>query len=360
MSVKVLHVAQSSEYGLARYLDMLLAAQQSDGWPVTMVGDPASELRPSVVARGIPWIDWVASRDPGRSVVDETRALREIVEGNDPDVVHLHSSKAGLVGRFAVRDKTPTIFQPHAWSFFAVSGPKKLAAIRWERYAAGHWTDTIVCGSQAEMDQGRAARIKPPVYRVVPNAVDTDRFSPAPRRHSDGPVVVCAARLAIAQKGQDVLLQAWPMVVAAVPGVRLVLVGEGPDRAMLEAAAGPSVEFAGGSDDMPSWFRQADLVVAPSRYETLSLSVLEALACGKSVVASDAVGMREAVGDAGAVVPIGDAESLATAMITRLRDPELAHDEGRRGRERVVARYGLPAWHSTMFEVTVVAASRKA
>lgn len=365
MALKVLHVAQSSEYGLGRYLADLLADQAAAGWQVALAGDPASTLRPHLDGLGIEWVDWTASRDPGPSVAREARALARLVRGVDPALVHLHSSKAGLAGRLALRRRRPTIFQPHAWSFFAVEGAKRGAAVLWERMGA-RWADVVVCGSEGERSEGAAVGVKPRLWEVVPNAVDVDRFAPADRWAArvavgvddDRPLVVCGARLAIGQKGQDVLLSAWPAVAAAVPDARLVFVGDGPDRAALERDAPPSVTFAGASNDMPNWFRAADLVVQPSRYETLSLSVLEALACERPVVATDAVGMREAVGDAGAIVPLEDAVALAAAVIDRLRDPTLAADEGRRGRARVVARYSRAAWREAMSRITIETAAR--
>jgi glycosyltransferase involved in cell wall biosynthesis len=346
--VKVLHVAQSSEYGLGRYLVDLVEDQRGFGWEVVLAGDPSSSVRPAVEATGARWVEWRASRDPGSSAAAEAWRLRAIVRAVDPDLVHLHSSKAGLAGRLALRRRRPTIFQPHAWSWLAVGGKKRMAAVGWERLGA-RWADVIVCGSEGERSAGAAAGVRPRQWRVIPNAVDTDRFSPDPSG-SEPALVVCAARLAIAQKGQDLLLAAWRRIVSAVPEARLALVGDGPDRGALEAqAAGlSSVEFVGAVDDVAPWFRRAAVVVQPSRYETLSLSVLEALACAKPVVATDAVGMREAIGDAGAVVPLEDEAALAAALVERLRDPALAAAEGARGRERVVARYSRSAWRDAM------------
>jgi glycosyltransferase involved in cell wall biosynthesis len=360
VGLTVLHVAQSSEYGLGRYLVDLVAAQRAEGWDASVAGDPAAAIRPAVEA----WKAWRASREPGPSTWAEARALRRIVDEVGPDVVHLHSSKAGLAGRVALRGRRPTIFQPHAWSFLAVHGATRVAAVTWERWAA-RWAAAVVCGSEAERAAGERAGIRAE-WRVVPNAVDVDRFSPGDQAEArrqlglplDPPLVVCAGRLAVAQKGQDVLLRAWPAVADRCPGARLVLVGDGPDRAGLEAQAPPSVAFAGEQDGMATWFRAADVVVQPSRYETLSLSVLEAMACGRPVVVSNAIGMREAVGDDGAVVPVGDADGLAAAVVMRLRDPALAAAEGRARRERAVARYSSAAWASELLVITRDVAAR--
>lgn len=354
MGLRVLHVSQSEGYGIGKYLEELTEAQRALGWEVTAA-------TPSPAGDG--WVRWAATRDPGPRALVEAAALARIVRRVNPDVVHLHSSKAGLAGRLAVRGRRPTIFQPHAWSFFASS-----AALRWERFGA-RWADVVLCVSEGERAEGEAAGIKPKQWRVVSNAVDTDRFAPgdsaaaraAVGLDGDGPVAVCVARLAVAQKGQDVLVKAWPAVAREVPGARLVLVGEGPDRAMLEAQAGQSVVFAGGADPavMPDWYRAADVIVQPSRYEGLALSVLEAMACGRPVVAGAAVGMAEAIGNGGAVVPVGDAQALAAALIERLRDPARATAEGERARERAVAHYGMGQWREAMAALTQEVAARR-
>jgi glycosyltransferase involved in cell wall biosynthesis len=364
VALSVLHVAQSSEYGLGRYLTDLVGDQVARGWQVRLAGDPASTVRNDVERAGAAWVPWAASREPGPSVVAEARALASIVSTARPDVVHLHSSKAGLAGRLALRGRRPTLFQPHAWSFYAVDGPRRHAARLWERVGA-RWAHLVICGSDGERDQGEAAGIRAR-WRVVPNAVDVDHFSPGAAAEAraalgiaaDARLVVCAARLAVAQKGQDLLVRAWPAVAAAEPGARLVLVGDGPDRELLERSAPPGVDFVGEQRDPLPWFRAADVVVQPSRYETLSLSVLEALACARPVVATDAVGMREAIGAAGAVVPLEDADALAAAVAHRLRHPEEARAEGEAGRSRVVERYSRRAWGERLADLTLeVAAS---
>jgi glycosyltransferase involved in cell wall biosynthesis len=360
----VLHVAQSSEYGLARYLASLLEDEQAAGWELVMAGDPASALVARIPA-GVRWVDWRASRDPGPSVAGEVRALARIVRSVEPDVVHLHSSKAGLAGRLALRFRSgggppPVIFQPHSWSWFAVDGWKRAASLRWERTGA-RWADVVLCCSESERAEGAAAGVRPRAWRVVTNAVDVDRFSPGPSAVVDpgGPLVVCTGRLTMRQKGQDVLLRAWPAVAAEVPTARLVFVGDGPDRAALsEMAQGMAgVSFSGEVPDVVPWLRAATVVAQPSRYEGLSLSVLEALACGKPVVATDAVGMREVIADAGAVVPLEDSAALAAALVARLQDPARVAAEGERARDRAVSHYSRTAWRESMLALTAEVAA---
>jgi glycosyltransferase involved in cell wall biosynthesis len=293
-------------------------------------------------------IAWDAARSPGGSVAGETRRLARIIRNYEPDVVHLHSAKAGLCGRLVLRGRTPTVFQPHVWSFQAVTGALRAAAIGWERRAA-RWTQALVCVSEAERRLGESKSVDAR-YRVIPNGVDLMRFEvPSEERRTavrerlglDGPVAVCVGRLS-RQKGQDALLDAWSQVRAEVPDASLTLVGSGPDEAGLRARHVDGVSFAGERDDVPEWLSAADVAVFPSRWEAMSLGTLEALAAGCSVVATDVPGAREAIGsDAGAIVPPGDTDALAAAVAARLADPVLAAGEGRAGRERATRSFDL-------------------
>lgn len=343
----VLHVTQPTIDGVANSVLELVADQVERGWTVA-VASPAD--RESFLAaldeRGAQHRVWRATRAPGPAGVAETARLARIVRQVDPEIVHLHSSKAGLAGRLAVRGRRPTVFQPHAWSFEAVGGLQRRAAVLWERTAA-RWTRAIVCVSEGERRRGEAHGIRGP-FRVIPNGVDLAAFSPADRSAArarlgltEAPLVVCVGRLS-PQKGQDVLLGAWPAVRARVPEARLALVGEGPERDRLQREAPPEVVFAGYRADVPDWLAAADVVAAPSRWEGMSLALLEAMAQGRSVVASDTAGAAEALGgEAGAVVPVGDREALADALAQRLLDPALAAAEGRAARARVERHYDL-------------------
>jgi glycosyltransferase involved in cell wall biosynthesis len=126
-----------------------------------------------------------------------------------------------------------------------------------------------------------------------------------------------------------------------VPEARLALVGGGslPDVAPLP----PGVVLAGDQPDVVPWLHAADLVVAPSRWEGMALGVLEAMASGRSVVATDVEGMGEAMGDAGAgaLVPPEDADALATAITSRLADPPRADAEGAAGRRRAERHFDV-------------------
>ena len=171
--------------------------------------------------------------------------------------------------------------------------------------------------------------------RVIHNAVDLDRFRAGTRDEglraalggADGEALALVPARLDVQKGHEHLLVA----ARETTGVRFLLAGDGPLRGRLEARAGElgvgdRVAFLGRRDDVPALLAASDLVVLPSLYEGLPLSLIEAMAARRPIVATDVGGTRELVRDGvdGLLVPSGDPAALARA-IARLRgDPGLA------------------------------------
>ncbi|MFE5487468.1 glycosyltransferase family 4 protein [Streptomyces sp. NPDC056527] len=345
-SFSVLHAVQSGDGGVARVVTDLVRAQLAAGWRVAVACPPDTPLAAAVQAEGAGLHAWRAGRDPGPRLVRETRDLARLIRTVGPALVHAHSAKAGLCARLALRGRIPTVYQPHAWSFEAVDGPVAAVALRWERLAA-RWTRRIICVSDAERRTGEEAGVRA-AWSVIHNGVDVTRFAAdaaddiadAP---TGGPLVVCVGRLC-RQKGQDMLLDAWPAVLAEVPTARLVLVGDGPEGERLRAAAPDSVRFAGAVDDTAPWYRAADLVVLPSRWEGMALAPLEAMASGRPVVVSDVDGARESLPPGHeplCLVPPEDPAALAAAVGRLLGGPELRRTLGREAHEHVLSRFDV-------------------
>ena len=348
-SPTVLHVTQPTEAGVANCVLALIADQRARGWEVSLAAPLWGDLAREARELGASCHQWEAARTPGPATIPETRSLGRIIRRVEPSLVHLHSSKAGLAGRLAIRGRRATVFQPHAWSFEAVRGPVRAGSLLWERLAA-RWAGVVVCVSEAEAARGRAARVRAR-YRVVPNGVSLEAWSArSPHDRADarrklgldsGPLAVCVGRLT-RQKGQDLLLATWPRVRERVAEAGLVLVGAGPEEERIRALAGAGVELVGSRKDILDWYTAADVVVLPSRWEGMSLVPLEAMACSRSVVATDVSGAREAIGEnAGAVVPVDDLDALAEAVAERLGDQSRADAEGSAGRSRVEASFDI-------------------
>jgi glycosyltransferase involved in cell wall biosynthesis len=347
MTERVLHVSESTVGGIGVFIHDLALDQVARGYQPAVAVPDSGPLLDELVAGGVRVFRWNATAQPGPTVPRELAWLARIVGRFDPALMHLHSSKAGLAGRLLTRRRRPTVLQPHSWSFFAKEGRVRDATLLWERKAA-RWADVVLCVSDDERRLGQAEGVQAD-FRVLPNGIPLDRFPPpepgdrAAARTQLGlgsePIAICVGRLH-RQKNQEALLDVWPQVRASVPGARLVLLGDGPDRPQLEARAVDGVDLLGQTDDVRTWLAAASLVVQPSRWEGMSLSLLEALAAARSVVVTDVPGMSEVVvGGVGAVVPPSHPEALASAVAERLADPERADAEGDRGRRRVEAHH---------------------
>ncbi|MFF8971369.1 glycosyltransferase [Streptomyces sp. NPDC014995] len=349
---RVLHVTQPVDGGVARVVTDLVRAQHAAGFDVT-VACPDSGLGQVLRELGAYVRHWPATRSPGPSLPGEIRRLAHVVKAVRPDVVHAHSAKAGLAARLAVRGRIPTVFQPHAWSFEAVHGVTAAVATAWERWAA-RWTSRVVCVSRAEQARGQGAGVRAH-WRVIPNGIDPVRFHPtavaavrpdlAPLADLDPAalLVVCVGRLC-RQKGQDVLLEAWPSVLRRVPGARLALVGDGPQERPLRHRAPEGVLFTGAVTDVVPWYQAADLVVLPSRWEGMALAPLEAMACERPVVVTDVAGARESLPPGHTthcLVPPGRPGPLADALTRMLLDPLLRESIGAQGRRHVSAAHDV-------------------
>lgn len=358
--LSVLHAAQPTEAGVAGYVAGVAADQLARGWRVAVACPPGGQLAAALADRGIPRLHWPATRSPGPDTVPETRRLRRLISAVQPDVVHLHSAKAGLAGRLAVRGSRPTLFQPHGWSWLAARGPTAGGALAWERLAA-RWTDLLVCVGEGEAAHARRRRVGTH-HLVIRNGVDLANFRPfdAPARAAarnrlgidrDVPLAVCLGRVT-RQKGQDMLLAAWPRVRSSCPAAQLCIVGDGEALPALRAWAAPGVQFRPPVADPRCWYAAADVVVLPSRWEGLSLTLLEALASACSVVVADIPGLAEAVtAGAGVRVRAGDVGALASALARRLTEPDLRAAEGRAA-ARAARAFDLRYTHDQLATVT--------
>jgi len=361
MKRSVIHVLQPTDGGVPHYVAALARHQSDAGWRVEIAAPSSGPLREWLDDSDVGYLTWEARRDPGPSIAGEITGLRAILEASEARVVHLHSAKAGVAGRWAVKGHRPTVFQPHSWTFEAVPRPLRQVMTAWERLGA-RWSDRIVCVSDGEREAGRSAGIHAR-WAVVPNGVDLSKWQVPSASERDmararlqvapGPLVVSVGRVR-RQKGHDILLDAWPRVLEKVPDAQLVVVGDGPERGPLMQRAIRKVSFVGEIPDARDWVVAANLIALPSRYEGMSLAMLEAMASATSVVTTAVAGAREAMGsESGAIVAIEDRQALADAITTRLLDRELAAAEGRAGRARIERHHSFERTVEEMTEVYV-------
>ena len=223
----------------------------------------------------------------------------------------------------------------HMAAMHALTNP--LTAMIWRNAAAVVGNSTGLC---------QLARDFMPGLDVpeIPNGVDTERFSPAPRTASATPELLFVGRLST-QKGVSVLLDALALLPARW---HLRIVGDGPERASLTAQAArlgiaQRVTFHGWAqrEELPALYRAADVFVFPSLDEGMPNVVLEALASGLPIVATRIAGNDQLVlpGENGTLVPPGDPRAFAAALAPLLTDPAARQRMGARSRALATERY---------------------
>ena len=231
-------------------------------------------------------------------------AFRQALRAWHPDVVHLHATRAGLLGRLGAprAPRSVLVYSPHAFAFQATAPPLQAwLARRLERFLAGR-TAALVCVAQAERDLALAALGRTPAGRlvVIENGLEAqfrDRLLPRDGARAEWgiPPEECllgfAGRL-VPQKDLETLLRALALARPRLPRFRLAVCGNGPLETSLRALADAlgleaQITWRGFVADLPRRMAAFDLLALPSRYEGFSYTLLEALAAGVPVLATD-------------------------------------------------------------------------
>ena len=278
--------------------------------------------------------------------------VKKILKQEQFDVIHLHepmtptlplvvlrhaplSPRSIFVGTFHAYRESPHMGYEYAKPVF-------------ERFMAR--LDGRIAVSEATRDY--VSTYFPGDYRIIPNGIDAERFGdPALRpieRFDDGrPNILFVGRLE-KRKGFKYLLRAFVQVKKAVPEARLIVVGayDKEDKIPFVLYARRhrlrDVKFVGyvPEEELPRYYRTCDVFCAPSTgFESFGIVLLEAMAAGKPIVASDIAGYRTVLtdGEEGFLVPPEDEEALAVALIRLLRDPRLRRRMGEKGRVKALA-----------------------
>lgn len=269
--------------------------------------------------------------------------VRRFFEEQRFDIIHLHGSLAPTLPLVALRvSRAVNVFTFHA-SHDKSIGYALGRSLLLPYFRAIHGKIAV---SPAARDS--AAKYFPGEYRIIPNGVDVDFFNPAVEPISElnngRPKVLFLGRFE-PRKGLKYLLMALPEIVREVPEVQLVVVGTGllgyAYKGYLDKEVAGNVYWAGlvPGEDRPRYYRSCDVFCSPAiGYESFGIVLLEAMATGRPVVASDIVGYRSVMrdGEQGFLVPPRDPAALARAIVKLLKEPELRRRMGEAGRRRAL------------------------
>jgi glycosyltransferase involved in cell wall biosynthesis len=340
--------------------------QHAKGHEVTLISGPAMGPEGSLMER---------AKGGGYrvEVVDQMR--RAILPGKDystyrwlvrrlreirPDVVHTHSSKAGIIGRYAAaKAGVPAIVHTiHGLAFTASTSAVVNSFYKFMERRAAAVTTKIVTVADAMKEQSLAAEIgKSEQYVTVYSGMETGPFLNPPvgreevRRQlglrEDDVVVGTIARL-FHMKGHDDLLEMAPRLCGALPGLRFLWVGDGVLRGQFEEQIGrmglkDRFVFTGlvPPERIPELASAMDIVAHPSRREGLARAIVQGQLAGKPVVAYDVDGNREGFvdGESGYLIPAFDQKSFEKRLGELLADEGVRKPMGQKGREFAVGRF---------------------
>jgi glycosyltransferase involved in cell wall biosynthesis len=338
--VKVVHIHRVGGIGGSeRHLLTLLPALAERGIEPVFLGldNPAGEPEPFYRELGVERVRLPCPRDldPGLAwrVRHELRRLR-------PDVVHTHLVHADVYGALAAGG-VPLVSTKHNDDRF------RLGPFRYVERALARKAMRVIAITEA-LRRFCVDRVGLPAAKVEVVHYGLDEL-PRPWGESaevalpDGArVLLCVGRLA-EQKGVDVAVEALARIREREPAAVLVVLGEGPDRARLEALAGEGVYLPGRVGDVAAWYRRAELLVHPVRWEGFGLALLEAMLAGKPVVATRVSSAPEIVadGETGLLAPADDPAALAEAALALLADPTRAAAMGAAGLVRARAEFSV-------------------
>jgi glycosyltransferase involved in cell wall biosynthesis len=254
-------------------------------------------------------------------------ALVRVLRRERPDVLHAFLFYSYVVAApAAVVARVPVLVAGRrSLSGRMRENPVALALSR----IATRRADLVIANARAVAEDARRVECIPASKIVtVNNGITASAFDPIPAApvESEGPVILCVANL-IGYKGHRYLLRAAALLGERFIRCTVVLAGDGPERGRLEKLAcdlGVDARFLGQRGDVPALLARADVAVLPSLTEGMSNAVMEAMAAGKPVVATDVGGNRELLEGRGVLVPPADAQALADALASVLTDHEFA------------------------------------
>jgi len=360
--IKVLHViTRLVPGGAADGTLNLCRGLRESGFQVELAAAPDSKMAETVQKMGIPFHPIPEFRRDVNPFYDTWAffKLYKLIRSGGYQVVHTHTSKAGILGRLAARlAHTPVIVHAPRGSIFHPTFFSPL--VQWfftltERLAAP-WADKIIAMCQSEVRDYLDRRIAPKEkYTVIDSGIDLNRF-----RHAqvdiaekkqelglpkDSFVIGMIARLS-PEKGHLEALEAFLKVYKEIPDAFLLIVGEGELKEAIRQritrmGIGDRVVMTGYRTDIPEITRTLDVSFNPSLWDCSPRSILEAMVCGVPVVATTVGGIPEMVSneETGLLVPTGDVEAMALCTLRLRRDEGLRKRLTAKAAEKIKASF---------------------
>jgi glycosyltransferase involved in cell wall biosynthesis len=371
--MRVLHIISSGGMYGAEAVILNMSRTLNDGPHRSTLGvflnssNPNLQLHESATREGIE-----SHLIPCTGRLDRTaiRRIRELAVQTGADVVHAHGYKADLYVYFALRGSNlPLVSTCHTWynhdpkdRFFGVV----------DRFVLRSYGNIVAVSESVRQDL-LGAGVRADKISMIRNGIDLrtfDRASAVVKGElgwSDSPLIGLVGRLSM-EKGVDIFLTAAARVLDQLPDAKFVVVGDGPDRAKLEALIEKlgirgSVRMLGRRDDMPAVYASLDLMVSSSRREGLPIAILEGMASRLPLIATPVGAVPTVMFDdhTGVLVRAEDPELLATKIIELLQDDSQRERLGSAARKLVEEQFSaqrMTADYLNVYEAATVKAAK--
>lgn len=280
-----------------------------------------------------------------RSRLGKLQAFRRLVKELEPEIVHsyaFYTNFAAHWGAFGTKAAAiGAVRNAFEWSKEDAGALVGRLSARWPRYQ--------ICNSVAAAESGRQSRsfFSAKRYDVVRNGLDLDRFRPSAST-DDEPAAILGIGYLLPAKRWERVLKATQYLKGKGADFKVRVVGGGPLKSFLEQEArnlgvADRIEFAPHSDDIPGLLAVSTFLVHTADNEGCPNAVMEAMACGRAVVATDVGDVSALIEDAstGFIVPRNDAQLLAERMLTLIRDRQLCRRMGAAARAKAECDLGL-------------------
>ena len=288
---------------------------------------------------------------PMRSRLDleAIRKIRRAIKNIKPDIIHIHGTRAGSLGRLAaIGLNLPVIYTEHLWTKqYRISN----RFLNFFHFTANWFLDLFtnlniaVSGAVKEflVDSNISHSSK---VKVIYNGIEP--LKSQAKVLSDGEILVGTVATLTHNKGIQFLIRAWPKILAEFPKAELEIIGQGPfkDELMREVKKKKltkHVHFTGFVADIEKSLAKLDLYVQPSLSESFGLAIVQAMSVGLPIVATSTGGIPEVVSEnkSGFLVRPADPNVLAQAILKILRDKNLARKMGEMARKEATVRFNL-------------------
>ena len=352
--MKITHILECAG-GVERYLELLAPRLKKEGFEQTIICSHSVNLDKLKESAEACYVTDMQQTFNPIAVVKIIRQVRKVIKTSKPDIVYCHSSFAGVFGRLAaIGTHCKVVYNPHGWAFnMRNTSSMKLRVFRTLEQLLAHFTDKIVCISEAEFESAIENNISSEdKLELIPNGIDIDavRSSMGVIRSElgiaeDAFVVGMIGRLS-AQKAPDVFIRAAEIIHKEIPNSAFIIVGDGEQREEIEDFAqqhGLHLVVTGWTDKPYSYLKAFDLAMLLSRWEGFGLAIVEYMAAEKNVVAARTDAIPSLVDDGvdGFLVDVDNAEQAADKVLWLHTHPTDAMNMRKKALHKVMMKYDI-------------------